>query len=502
MKVPVAIQHVETMDEELFEALGYLSEEVTTPAQVSSSPVVIGAGTPTKLDGTPDSTDEAMDSMLLSLEIQELFSSDEQDKAMPMPKKKVSPKSVSASDSPVQQQEQQPSSPKKIDRRLRPYSTSKRRNRRRPKHELDYLRAKVVELQEELATLGKADVGSPNAVGQEVALATIGATTGCFSSWKEIVERQKHGVDNSIDENRRLRNRLLGQLQVACVLEAAIQQHQNEAATSRDRLTSSGICGVSRPLVMSITDEQIFAQLNSNLEAQLAEVDGGFTTHGLSSVLHNLQGGFEFKREANGISFRHEEARLLPFPLQALHHAIWNSLHNGLVVKDTEAQVLGKDHSNLIFRDRLKLPKSHQISVTKRAAFRRHIEQDRVVFVWSSYVQIDGSVSVRLREKGWSTMSTFEFHRGVTQGADSSSNFVRGCITRMAIQLIPEVSEFKSEQEAQVHVGEMTDLIVGTYHHNFGLVHEVAERLLLSNGDTNETEVNREEGSITGVVRM
>ncbi|POM69008.1 Hypothetical protein PHPALM_14755 [Phytophthora palmivora] len=69
----------------------------------------------------------------------------------------------------------------------------------------------------------------------------------------------------------------------------------------------------------------------------------------------------------------------------------------------------------------------------------------------------------------------------------------------MAIQLIPEVSEFKSEQEAQMHVGEMTDLIVGTYHHNFGLVHEVAEKRLLSNGSVAKAEANSKDSCSSSV---
>ncbi|KAJ8502973.1 hypothetical protein ON010_g19146 [Phytophthora cinnamomi] len=255
------------------------------------------------------------------------------------------------------------------------------------------------------------------------------------------------------------------------------------------RTIGSGVSPPKTPL----SDAEIFDQLNASVETQLAQVNEVLTTSGLSNVFHDLAGGFDFKREVNGISFRHEEARLLPFTLQAWHDALWNSLHYGLVVKDTTAQALTKDHLNLIFRDMLELPKSHQVSVTKRAAFRRHIEQDRVIFVWSSYVEIDGSVSVRLREKGWSTASTFEFYRGVRQGAHSPSSFRQGCMTRMAVQVVPEVSEFNSQQEAQMHVGDVTDLIVGTYRHNFGLVHEVVEKVLLTTAG---------EGSSCEVVRM
>ncbi|CAI5709466.1 unnamed protein product [Hyaloperonospora brassicae] len=366
------------------------------------------------------------------------------------------------------------SSSKNADRKLRPYSTSTRRDRRRPKHELEYLRAKVVELQEELMTLG-------------------------LSSWKEIAERQKREVATAVDKNRQLRNRLLNQLQVAHALEASIRQHESDAATlCQYEWMNTGMSEEDRSSFSRIMDEQIFAQLNSTLETQLAEIDSVFTTHGLSSVLHKLQGGFAFNREANGISFRYEEARLLPFPWQALHHTIWNSLHDGSIYKHTEAQVLSHDRSNLIFRDTIELSKSRPITITKWAAFRRHIEQDRVVFVWNIYVQIDGSLSVRLTERGWTTTSTFEFHRDVSQGTNDSSDFVQGCITRMAVQLIPEVSEFKSKQEARMHVGEMADHIVGYFHHNYSFVHEVAEKLLQSSPGTD----GNEEGVKSGVVQM
>ncbi|KAE9347931.1 hypothetical protein PF008_g7591 [Phytophthora fragariae] len=295
MQVPIAMNATETVDEDLMEALGYFTEVVGE-----------SAGSPASVDAVARSSSSVVDSadvdsMLLSLEIQQLFtSSDEQDKV-----------------------------------------TCKRLNRRRPKHELEYLRSKVAELQEELEKLSTSEVVGPSraAAVENLVQQTTLVPRG-FSSWKDIADRQRHEVDNSMDENRRLRNRLLGQLQVARVLEAAIEQHQREA---------SPWYGV-RALAPTTTDAKIFAQLNASAEAQFAEVNAVWTTSGLSNVLHTLAGGLEFKREANGISFRNEEARLLPVSPQAWHGALWKSLHSGLVVKDT---ALTKDHLNLILRDTL-----------------------------------------------------------------------------------------------------------------------------------------------------
>ncbi|KAG1690656.1 hypothetical protein DVH05_027919 [Phytophthora capsici] len=458
MNVPITSTHApsQAVDNDLIEALGYFSEDMSGPTQVSSSPLDLGASSPTKFS-EEEPTDEAVHAILLSLEVQDLFS-DEKDKVVDVP---VSVKSSESSSSSAQQQEKQ-TSPKKIDRRLRPYSTCKRRNRRRPKHELEYLRAKVLELQEELEALNKTEIGSPSAVCQETALVETGV-----SSWKEIAQRQKLEACNSFAENRRLRNRLLGQLQVARVLEAAIDKHQKETGGS-----------IGWPVAMTSTDHEIFAQLNASVEKQFAEVDTAFTTSGLSKVLHELSGGLEFKREANGVCIRHEETRLLPFEMQSLHQALWNCLHSGAVVKQTHAQMVTQDHSNLIIRETIELAKS-RINVLKRAVFRRYFEKNRVIFVWSSSVEIDGSVSVRLREKGWSSCSTFDFYRGVNAGASKSNNCVQGCMARMAVQLTPEMTKFQSDFEAQRHIGEMTDLIVGTYSQNFGLIHDVVEKVLV-----------------------
>ncbi|CAI5745575.1 unnamed protein product [Peronospora destructor] len=324
------------MDADSIEALGYFSDEVQTPVVVS-----------TKSEGS-----EIMDSLLLSLEIQELFLPDDEER---VEKENVS-KNVAASETLVQ---------KETEEQLvwKTNATSKRHNRRRPKDELAYLRAKVLELQEVLATVGKTEM---SVIDKNTALAMFETTSG-LSSWKETAERQKHEVAISLNENRKLRNRLLDQLQVTRVLEAAIQQHQTERATLiHNLLTSAFICRVTRPLVMNVADEEIFAHLDSQLETQPAEVNEVLTTHGLSFVRYKLQGSFEFneKKMRNRFATRKRDfcrSRCRNYT------AIWNSMPNDLVVNDTETQVLDNDRSNLITRDTIELPKSHRVAITQRA---------------------------------------------------------------------------------------------------------------------------------------
>ncbi|KAE9041451.1 hypothetical protein PR001_g6619 [Phytophthora rubi] len=108
-------------------------------------------------------------------------------------------------------------------------------------------------------------------------------------------------------------------------------------------------------------------------------------------------------------------------------------------------------------------------------AVRRYFEANRVVVVWSCCVEIAGSVFVRLREKGVNTLSTFDF----TRGEAASDARPEGCALPVVIDVRPETVEFSTSTNTQGHIGEMTDLVLGTYHRNFGMLNQVMENLLL-----------------------
>ncbi|KAF4033668.1 hypothetical protein GN244_ATG14376 [Phytophthora infestans] len=58
----------------------------------------------------------------------------------------------------------------------------------------------------------------------------------------------------------------------------------------------------------------------------------------------------------------------------------------------------------------------------------------------------------------------------------------------------PEMDEFDSEEEAKDHVGEVSDLVVGSYHRNFGLMYQIIENLLFrdsTGGEADELELDR-----------
>ncbi|KAG6619561.1 uncharacterized protein IUM83_18887 [Phytophthora cinnamomi] len=342
------------------------------------------------------------------------------------------------------------------DVRAAPYSkTNKPRRRKRPKDELDYLRAKVADMEEELASLQtKPDVGSPS----------------------RIAERQKKEADRSVVENMRLRAMLEGQLNVARSLEAAIDQHQRDAAQSLPTFNGSGTAGAPQPDVM--TDELVFALLNESLESQIAEIDTVFELSGIAHVNRDMNNGTKVHQDPNGVSVRHEDVRLLPFSSEAVHRTMWGILRYStakeMMLGPFKTEVVGDNRMNVTMIEKIQVGSAPATNSIRRFAFRRVFEKNRTVVVWSSYVEMDGSVFVRLREKGYCTTSPFSF------GSTSSDSVgVPGSITRMAIFASPEMTGFASSEDQKAHIGEMTELVVGTYRVTMGLMHQMIDTLLL-----------------------
>lgn len=399
--------------------------------------------------------------------------------------------SVSRSNS-ANSQTTAPSAPGKRgkDVRAAPYSKGdKPRRRKRPKDELDYLRAKVADMEEELASLQKKpEVGSPVSAavifngdsGAAAAEYAVDYSRDVLLCWKKIAERQKKEVNRSVMENMRLRAMLEGQLSVARSLEAAIDQHQRDAAQSLPTFNGEGAADAGAPQPNVMTDELIFYLLNESLEAQLVEIDTVFELNGMAHINHDMNNGTKVHQDASGVSVRHEEVRLLPFSSEAVHRTMWGILRYStakeMMLGPFKTQVVDENRMNVTMIEKIRLGSAQATNIVRRFAFRRVFEKNRIVVVWSSYVEMDGSVFVRLREKGYCSTSSFDF------GSSSSENDgggVPGSVTRMSVLASPELTAIASPVEQKAHVGEMTELVVGTYRVSMGLMHQMIDTLLL-----------------------
>ncbi|GMF23236.1 unnamed protein product [Phytophthora lilii] len=360
------------------------------------------------------------------------------------------------------------------DVRAAPYTKPKRR-RKRPKDELDYLRAKVADLEEELTKLNQSTGRLSPASDDDEEM---------FSRWKQVAERQKEEANKTVVENLKLKAMLQGQIEIAMRLEAAIADHQEAAAAQtfpwnpvKREMDVEEEGNTRRPRAPSIADEVLFAELNGSLEAQYAQVDELMRTSGIADVNHEMLGKIQLRQDQNGISFAHRDVRVLPFSTLSVARIMWSFLlyDSDKIPGRVQTRVLNNDHLNATIVDTLQLPKSRRTEVFTRIAVRRYFEANRVVVVWSGCVEIAGSVFVRLREKGASTTTTFDFVNGGAPGVSPE-----GCILRGVVDVKPETVEFSTGPETQGHIGEMTDLVLGTYHRNFGLINQIMENLLLN----------------------
>ncbi|KAI9911469.1 hypothetical protein PsorP6_008930 [Peronosclerospora sorghi] len=252
------------------------------------------------------------------------------------------------------------------DARLTPYTKAKPQRRKRAKDDLDYLRRKIVDLEETLSSLNH--VGSPKAF--------------CAS-----------------DEDKDTRR--------------GIERDDAKEATSP-----------------TPSDDVIFSDLNVSLEEQYRHVDSLVETNGIAHVKSEMVGKHYLKQNVQGISFLVEEVRVFPIMFQAMDRATWSCMLSASseLFGQFRTRILEKNHLNVIILDTVQLPKSQPTRVLHRLALRRHFEENRVVLLWSEWLKIDGYLFVRFRFKGASVISSFDFTNGKASSARPQGTIVRNIV--------------------------------------------------------------------------
>ncbi|KAI9921830.1 hypothetical protein PsorP6_001001 [Peronosclerospora sorghi] len=249
------------------------------------------------------------------------------------------------------------------DARLTPYTKANPHRRKRAKDELDYLRRKVVDLEETLSSLNQ--VGSPKA------FCASDDNKDMFSRWKQVAERQKEEANKAVVENLKLRAMLEGQLTIAKRLEAVMGEYQQQVASDafpwHPNQTKRGI---ERDVAKEATrptpsDDVIFSDLNESLEEQYRQVDSLLQTSGLAHVKTETVGKHYLKQDVQGISFLVEEVRVFPFMFQAVAGATWSCMlsPSSELYGEFQTRILEKNHLNVTILDTVQLPKSQHTRV-------------------------------------------------------------------------------------------------------------------------------------------
>ncbi|KAG6966340.1 hypothetical protein JG688_00006810 [Phytophthora aleatoria] len=303
------------------------------------------------------------------------------------------------------------------------------RLRKRPNHELEYLRQQVVDLEEELEVLRQPDNGQlPSTVHQEL---------NDGDTWESLAAKQNAQAHSVLIENVELRTMLEGQQRVAQALEKAIDQHWRK--TSQERRWFTG--DAERPQPSKLSDELIYALLEEDMGNRYASVDKVLGVSAVSRVNCELSPKLRAERNANGVSFHLHEVHLLPFSVSSVVHALHNSLSHGDAGRPMpRCRKLWKGDNCL-----------RATTVTK--------------------LNLPNDPRLRLEEKGWIVLEPYQFKK---------NGKAQGSTLRTAVRVTP-VMQFSSEEDENQNVGKMTDLVMDTYNRNFGLLYQMLENLMLDN---------------------
>lgn len=107
------------------------------------------------------------------------------------------------------------------------------------------------------------------------------------------------------------------------------------------------------------------------------------------------------------------------------------------------------------------LPHS-EVTLTRRTATKRYIEAHRIVLVWDTVLEVSGSVSTRLRERGWTQMRRPHVIPAYHTGGPLS-------VEQSCVRITPELSTTYSEQD--IATGSLANTVVSSYRQHLRSMH-------------------------------
>lgn len=111
--------------------------------------------------------------------------------------------------------------------------------------------------------------------------------------------------------------------------------------------------------------------------------------------------------------------------------------------------------------DVLRLP-NLESNLTVRFVMKRFVQKHQIVIVWEGFIEAAGAVSVSLREKGWAKLQPH-----------AASDVTNQTLSQVCIRVTPVISDDGGHEE----VGALTNLLVGSYHRNMGVLHQIMGNL-------------------------
>ncbi|GMF57539.1 unnamed protein product [Phytophthora fragariaefolia] len=279
--------------------------------------------------------------------------------------------------------------------------------------------------------------------------------------WERIAQFQKAEYEKSMKQNRRLRAMAEQQLRALKQLEVAFR---NPRAVSH----------------LFDSEAAVFDSLRVGLETQYKQTDNVFLSIGLGYFEGDMacSAALRAAPDRSGVFLQNTECKVFPFSLDAVDQAVWHCLadrdaqyHPGLYqVRDVSDNVVAVKISDLV-----RLPEA-DTQVTVWLTVKRFYEwpQDgrkRIICVWNAMVETEGSLNIRLQERGWNALRPLTYTAACAD-PNRAMSFTQTC---MRISPLGR-AEFDA---SDVAVGTLANVLVGCYHRTVIVMHHVLEKLLL-----------------------
>lgn len=236
----------------------------------------------------------------------------------------------------------------------------------------------------------------------------------------------------------------------------------------------------SRPLPSDeLATPQLFEEMNAKLDGLYSRVGEVLAaTEFAAATDKGPTQSSATKTNDRGTYFEIANENRVPFPVAAVNRALWR----GIMLTDSNmvrGWVRRIDDDTFRFGYSEPFVSAHMPSVTftVKSSLRRYVEQERVVTVWSSVIEIEGSMYVRLREDGWGIVKPAAPRSAVSKTSESVTEVSS---MQNVVHVTPEVANIASVEDQRAHVGEMTDLVLSTYRRLVRKLNQTMENLLVA----------------------
>ncbi|KAL3670626.1 hypothetical protein V7S43_003818 [Phytophthora oleae] len=331
-------------------------------------------------------------------------------------------------------------------------STAPAPRRKRRKDELDYLRVKAKELEEQLQQLKKREDAAD---GEQEAV------------WRKVARRQLEGKKRAERENEKLRGMVEGQLSIVQNLEKVLRK--------RSALEESGAWAneMKRARVEYETENVVFNRLLRQLDEQYTETDAAFQQNVFAGKKVDGQHVQVKPDGVYGMFMEFLASKILPFELHTTATQFWRCMAQPhLKLRDGHYSLIDGSEDTLSAKMAFTVQhKQHQVLKDAWFAIKRYVEEDRCVFVWACETKVKGTLSsaqsMRHRDTGWTLVERY------SSGDDS----LESCITQTCVQVRTELPEVMPRSQEELML--LTDIVSSSFLENLEGIHQSVEDALI-----------------------